>query len=252
MDRKIARNAATIALIVAALISPSVARAQQQVSVVVNGQTMSFDQPPIVQSGRVFVPLRGVFEQLGASVVYANGQINATGDGRTVSLTIGSTQAVVDGQPQTLDVAPFVVGSRTLVPLRFVAQALGATVNWNDSNSTVMIASSGRGPNNGNRPNNYPPPPDRSFYLTNQRPTQTVSGRYNAIHANFSQPVRSGSLRVMVDGNDMTSSVYGNANGFDLTVRAGTLGPGQHRVVVRGMTASGQRFETGWSFTSVV
>ena len=115
--------------------------AQQAVAVVVNGQQMSFDQPPIVQAGRVFVPLRSIFQQLGASVVYANGQINATGRGRTVALTIGSTQATVSGQPVTLDVAPFVVGSRTLVPLRFVAQSLGASVNWNDANSTVTIDS---------------------------------------------------------------------------------------------------------------
>jgi Copper amine oxidase N-terminal domain/WXXGXW repeat (2 copies) len=122
-------------------VAPVTSAAQQAVAVVVNGQTMSFDQPPIVQSGRVFVPLRSIFQQLGASVVYANGQINATGRGRTVSLTIGSTQATVSGQPMTLDVAPFVIGSRTLVPLRFVAQSLGANVNWNDSTSTVTIDS---------------------------------------------------------------------------------------------------------------
>ena len=60
-----------------ARVLPVSAPAQSAVSVFVNGQRMSFDQPPIVQSGRVFVPLRGVFEQLGASVVYNNGQINA-------------------------------------------------------------------------------------------------------------------------------------------------------------------------------
>jgi hypothetical protein len=76
--------------------------AAQSVTVVVNGQTMNFTQPPIERAGRVFVPLRGIFEQLGASVVYANGQINATAHGRTVSLNIGSTQATVAGQPATL------------------------------------------------------------------------------------------------------------------------------------------------------
>ncbi len=69
-----------------------------------------------------------------------NGQINATGRGRTISLTIGSTQATVDGQPQTMDVAPFIVIATTFVPLRFISQALGASVNWNDSTSTVTIA----------------------------------------------------------------------------------------------------------------
>ena len=128
-------------LAAALALVPVSGAAQQAVAVVVNGQQMSFDQPPIVQAGRVFVPLRSIFQQLGASVVYANGQINATGRGRTVALTIGSTQATVSGQPVTLDVAPFVVGSRTLVPLRFVAQSLGASVNWNDANSTVTINS---------------------------------------------------------------------------------------------------------------
>ena len=131
-----------LALVVAGGIA--VPAGAQSVTVIVNGQTMSFDQPPIVQAGRVFVPLRGVFERLGASVVYADGLINATGRGRTVSLRIGSTQATVDGQPTTLDVAPFVVGARTLVPLRFVAQSLGASVDWNDGTSTVTIVG-GRG-----------------------------------------------------------------------------------------------------------
>lgn len=109
------------------------------VTIVVNGQTVSFDQPPEERAGRVFVPLRGVFERLGASVVYANGQINATGNGRNVSLHIGSTAATVNGQPVTVDVAPFLVGARTLVPLRFVAQALGATVDYNNSSRVVSI-----------------------------------------------------------------------------------------------------------------
>src|SRR5262249_1232298 len=82
------------------------------VTVIVNGQTVSFDQPPIERAGRVFVPLRGVFERLGASVVYSNGIINATGNGSNISLHIGSTQATVNGQTQTLDVAPFLVGAR--------------------------------------------------------------------------------------------------------------------------------------------
>ena len=117
---------------------------------------MNFTQPPIVRAGRVFVPLRGVFEQLGASVVYSNGQINATGNGRTISLTIGSTQATVSGQPETMDVAPFIVGATTFVPLRFISQALGAAVNWNDSTSTVTISGRAGGP-----PQRPAPPPPR-------------------------------------------------------------------------------------------
>src|ERR1700738_2722936 len=72
----------------------------QNVTIVVNGQQVGFDQPPIERSGRVFVPLRGVFERLGATVVYDNGVINATGSGRTISLKIGSNVAIVDGNQE--------------------------------------------------------------------------------------------------------------------------------------------------------
>ncbi|MBV9232719.1 MAG: copper amine oxidase N-terminal domain-containing protein, partial [Candidatus Eremiobacteraeota bacterium] len=90
-----------------AALAPLSVEAQQSVSVIVNGQPMSFAVAPMVRAGRVFVPLRGIFERLGASVVYSNGQINATASGRSISLSIGSTQATVNGQPQTIDVAPF-------------------------------------------------------------------------------------------------------------------------------------------------
>src|SRR5271166_1736537 len=113
------------------------------VRIIVNGQYVTFDQPPIERSGRVFVPLRGVFERLGASVVYDNGLINATGNGRNIQLRIGSTAATVNGQPATLDVAPFLVGARTLVPLRFISESLGASVNYDGNSQTVTVALAG-------------------------------------------------------------------------------------------------------------
>jgi hypothetical protein len=69
--------------------------ASAQVVVTVNGNQVNFSPEPIIQAGRVFVPLRGVFERLGASVVYSDGTINATGAGRNISLQIGSTQATI-------------------------------------------------------------------------------------------------------------------------------------------------------------
>jgi hypothetical protein len=131
--------------------------AAAQVAVTVNGNQVNFNPEPIIQAGRVFVPLRGVFERLGASVVYSDGTINATGDGRNISLQIGSTQATIDGQPQTLDVAPFIVGASTYVPLRFVSEALGASVNWDDSDHVVSIDTQGA-PQANNGPPSYAAP----------------------------------------------------------------------------------------------
>jgi hypothetical protein len=210
----------------------------QNVTVILNGQTMTFDQPPIVQAGRVFVPLRGVFQQLGATVVYANGQINATSNGRSVSLRIGSTQAVVNGQPTILDVAPFVVGSRTLVPLRFIAQSLGASVNWNDSTSTVTINSAGAV---------QPPPPQRPVFFTLQWPTGTVFNHYPQIRFQLNRPTAIGNFRLFLDGNDVTSGVSYNGQYYFVPAPF-SLQMGRHRVRVVGRTRGGMRFDLNWNF----
>lgn len=238
----LSRRAVLTAAVAAALAFPaSAGLAQSSVTVIVNGQTMNFDQPPIVRSGRVFVPLRGVFEQLGASVVYSNPQINATGNGRTVSLTIGSTQATINGQSQILDVAPFIVGSRTLVPLRFIAQALGAAVDWNDQTSTVTITGGG------NRAPQPPPQERRPITLTYQWPTGTIYNHNPQIRFNLNRRLASGSFRVVLDGNDVTSGVQWNGQYYYVNAPF-ALQMGNHRVRITGQTAAGANFEVGWTF----
>ena len=229
----------TIAFATALCCGPLAAPAQSAVTVIVNGQTMNFAQAPIVRAGRVFVPLRGVFEQLGASVVYSNGRINATGRGRTISLTIGSTQATVDGQPQTIDVAPFIVVATTFVPLRFISQALGASVNWNESTSTVTIAGGG-GSGSGGRP------PYR-VRLVSVSPTGTVYGMMPAIHFGFDHRVRFETLRVRIDGRNVNSRLTQSGRGFFLSP-PWPLAFGDHNVRVTGTTLDGVTFDLAWGF----
>jgi hypothetical protein len=229
-----ARRAVLASLALCAVLSAP-ALAQDTVAIVVNGSQMQFQQPPVERAGRVFVPLRGVFERLGATVAYDNGTINATGNGRNISLQIGSTQATVNGQAQILDVAPFIVGSSTLVPLRFIAQALGASVDWNNANSTVTITGGDR--------HNAP----AAFSLLNETPTSSLNSQSPSIHATFSEPVNRESMRVAIDGRDITRDVYTNPSGFSLTPSF-ALGAGRHRVTVTGTTQAGQTFSTGWSF----
>lgn len=218
----------------------------QQVTVTVNGQTMSFDQPPVMRNNRVFVPMRAIFERLGSTVVYSNGNINSQGNGRSVHLVIGSTQASVNGQPFTMDVAPFVVAGRTEVPLRFVAQSLGATVNWNANTETVAIITGGGSVS-------YTPQPqtNASFHLSNEQPANgsTVRSTHVDLHAEFSEPVNRDTLHVGVDGRDATNLVYANPNGFDVTPNW-ELTPGSHHVSVSGSTAAGSTFNTGWTFAT--
>jgi hypothetical protein len=85
--------------------------------------------------------MRTIFEALGAEITWdgTTRTVTATKDDTTIALTIGSTTATVNGRAETLDQPAVIVGSRTLVPLRFVGEALGVTVNWDGATRTVSI-----------------------------------------------------------------------------------------------------------------
>ncbi|MDP2857301.1 MAG: copper amine oxidase N-terminal domain-containing protein [Bacillota bacterium] len=132
-----------LGLILAVAALPAVPALAQTVRVVVDGQLMRFDQSPIVAGGRVLVPLRGVFEYLGATVLWnpATNVVTAQRGDTQVQLAIGSRQATVDGRVVFLDVPATIVGGRTLVPLRFVSEAMGAQVDWDNATRVVTITS---------------------------------------------------------------------------------------------------------------
>jgi len=117
---------------------------QAQISVVVDGTPIVFpNQQPAESDGRVLVPLRGVFEKLGASVEWdpATQSILARTRRTKVKLAIGQLDASVNDQPVHMDVPATLVGATTMVPLRFVSEALGAYVGWNPANHEVDIKS---------------------------------------------------------------------------------------------------------------
>lgn len=248
---RVARCAALLAVFAVAV---PLGAAAQSVTVVLNGQPVQFDQPPVVQAGRVFVPLRGVFERLGASVVYSNGQINATAHGTSVSLTIGSLQATVGGRQETLDVAPFLVGERTLVPLRFVASALGASVNWNDSTSTVTITGGSRQPGGGGPPPVYPaprppipPPPTSTAALVYHWPTGTIYNHQPQLRFELDRQVRPGSFQASIDGKPVDATISRSAKWYYFAAPR-SLPMGNHTVRVRGRTQRGDAFDVRWTF----
>lgn len=116
-----------------------------KITVTINGTKQSYAQPPVMKSGTTLVPLRGIFESLGAKVDYnAKTQaITATKGSTKVKLTIGSKKATVNGKSITLAVPAQTINGSTMVPLRFVSEALGANVNWNPSTNTVTIQADG-------------------------------------------------------------------------------------------------------------
>ncbi|MBM3471369.1 MAG: copper amine oxidase N-terminal domain-containing protein, partial [Armatimonadetes bacterium] len=95
------------------------AAGQGAIRVIVNGEELAFDVPPVEVGGRLLVPLRGVFERLGATVLWepSTQRITAATASRTIELVMGRREAAVDGKLVLLDIPPMVVGGRTMVPL---------------------------------------------------------------------------------------------------------------------------------------
>jgi len=155
--RGVKRISAVLPLVLAMGVLGGVARAQDDQNtrssgnsngprVTVNGQSMTFSaQPPMEQNGRVLVPMRDIFEKLGAYVEYdrANQSVNALQGGTHITLPIGGRTARVGDRNVSLDVPAQVVNGTTLVPLRFVAESLGARVDFDPGTDTVAIFTDG-------------------------------------------------------------------------------------------------------------
>jgi len=117
--------------------------AQGRIRVTVDGDDLAFDQPPVMLGASVLVPLRGVFERLGAQVEWeaATRTITATRYDTQIVLRLGSSYATVNGEGRTLQAPAASIGGRTMVPLRFVSEALDANVQWQANSRTVVITS---------------------------------------------------------------------------------------------------------------
>lgn len=109
--------------------------------VILNGEYLGFDQAPLVSNDRLLVPMRFIFEQLDMEVDWDEETLTATAtrDGFEIAFTIGSNIARVNGVEIEMDVSPEQVNWRTLIPLRFLSENLGYTVNWDEANRTAEI-----------------------------------------------------------------------------------------------------------------
>jgi ribosomal protein L21E len=171
------------------------ASAQAPIQVYMDGQAVNFDVPPTVIQGRVLVPLRGIFERLGATVDYdvRTQHIVAVRGPQTVELTLGSRQARVNDTAKLLDVPAFTIAGRTMVPLRFISESLGANVQWVEASRIILIGSSGASP---------APPPTTSPAPAQSAAAQTVTGRLMAVTTGNNP-----SIAVRTNGQDQTIAV---------------------------------------------
>ena len=115
---------------------------QNRIQITIDGNLISSDVPPFIEQDRTFVPVRAIFEALGAEVSW-DGQtktVTATKNDTTIQLKIGIKEINVNGTTTTLDVSPQIISDRTMVPVRAVSEGFGCAVGWDGQTKTVTIS----------------------------------------------------------------------------------------------------------------
>lgn len=145
--RKLACLALALSLAMAFWGLGSGGAAAADIQVVLDGQNINdrFEVQPMVIDSNILVPLRAIFEAMGASVVWEQDTMTALAykDDISVVLPLGSTSPTVNSVIWTLPVPAQAIDGHTLAPLRFVGEAFGGTATWDGANQTAIISSSG-------------------------------------------------------------------------------------------------------------
>ena len=213
------------ALITAAslmLSSFAAVSADDDITVLLDGEPISFDVPPQIVEDRTLVPFRAIFEALGYSVNWDQDTQKVSGmkiveksDFNYLAMHIGSTEAIIanlfdsnmeTGQKTvTLDVPPQIIEGRTLVPVRAVGEMSGYKVDWIAETRTVTIVS----------PEDETPTPEATEAPeTTEAPKETDTPKATAAPETTKAPAATGDLPIKFD--DTTEVSAGHTRRFEL------------------------------------
>ena len=125
------------------LTNTSVLAYEKEITVMLNGKKIGFDVQPQIIGDRTMVPLRAIFEALGAIVEWDEDTQTVTSvkGNRKVILSVGVDRIIINGSSKALDTVPCIVDGRTLVPVRAISEAFDMRVDWDGSSMTVKISS---------------------------------------------------------------------------------------------------------------
>lgn len=143
--RKILRKVISVACVIMLCVSLTVSPvfAEGDIKVLLDGRELSFDVPARIVNDRTMVPVRTIFEALGASVDWEESLkfITASKDGTDILLQIGNNKIYKNKTTVAIDVPPQIINERTLVPARVVAESFNCKVDWDKSSRSVIITS---------------------------------------------------------------------------------------------------------------
>ncbi|MCL2753199.1 MAG: N-acetylmuramoyl-L-alanine amidase family protein [Defluviitaleaceae bacterium] len=202
------------------------------------------DMPPIIVGNRTMVPVRHVFEALGAVVDFheAMQRVIIVFEGNLILLHIGDYNFFFNDTVHSMDIAPQLIGGRTMVPVAFVASTMGFNIRWDDATSTVFLTSAPTADNNTSGWNFDDNPDFSGISVDNSDPiegesniqTQIYGITWNESRTQFTISARSNISAVdwhmMADGRlviDIVNArpalpgVFAINNGFITTIRTG-------------------------------
>ncbi|MGI6730936.1 MAG: N-acetylmuramoyl-L-alanine amidase [Anaerovoracaceae bacterium] len=109
----------------------------------VDGKHIETDVNPVIIKARTLIPARAVFESMGGAVDWndEDREVHVSLGESKVNLLVDSKTAYLNGEEKTLDVPAMIIGDRTMIPVRFVAESLDCQVGWDDPSRTVLISS---------------------------------------------------------------------------------------------------------------
>jgi len=142
----VARVRVSLACLILILVLAANVQAEARENLIfIDGQKLVTQSMPFSTNNRLFVPFRSIFEAVGAEVHWDENSRKITANkGQTkLAMIIGSSAVYINGQPTTLDVSPQVVAGRSFVPLRFIGEALGYAVNFDQASGWTFINQQG-------------------------------------------------------------------------------------------------------------
>ncbi|MCH5209378.1 MAG: copper amine oxidase N-terminal domain-containing protein [Oscillospiraceae bacterium] len=187
--------------------------ADEVIKVYVDGEQLDFDVNPIIESERTLVPMRAIFEALGAEVTWDQDTRTASavkGDD-TVEITIDSNTLYKNGTAVELDVPAQIIGERTLVPVRAISESFDADVLWDGETQSVIItnAEPTKSPESTPTPKSTPAPTNQDRIQFTETDTNTLNSKKELIRYDFEQST----LPQYIFENSDT--IYGNLGSYE-------------------------------------
>lgn len=140
--KKNAKFLSILSLLLLVTFIPCSIHAQAPVRIFVKGNAVTSDVEPIIENDRTLVPIRVISESLGYDVKWINSEkkiIISNANSGNITLRIGQQAYQINNEQKQSDVAPFIKGDRTFVPLRLVAETFDMAVTWSSTDRTVSI-----------------------------------------------------------------------------------------------------------------